>query len=310
MEIRKNVLTISTIITFLVVGSFLIYFFSFKGELDEKTSPRLQISVGSLVDASLFEFTQDALNPINFVPEASVVSRTRQHNLESAVSVIMPPNEIGNLLLLENRNESRQLVDASSIKDAPALSFDGSKVAFAQLNLPFGTTLYSEEMSHWDIMVLDLTTGELHNLGVGFRPYFAQGSSDVLIYSTPDGVIQHSISSNVFATLIEVSIPYTTHAAYVSPDGRYLSLYNELTRRHSLFSVVGEFPYELSAVGESPITFELVALDNNFLYGVSRNEETNERTLWKMTFQEIEFKYSTNPLYIFDKYQVPFQLIP
>lgn len=294
------------------VGAYLLYNNGFfDGDKKEATAP-LQVSLGSLVDARLYELDGGILTDVSFIPDGSIVSRVRRHDIGATASIIMPENEIGNVLVLENSGQSQQLSDASSIKDAVAISPDGAYVAYAELNLQFGSTLYSENVSDWNIKLLHVATQEVISVGVGFAPYFIGENGTTLVYSAENGIAGYDIASKeTFLVLPELAVEYTVYATHVSPDGSFLVPYNSVTRKYNVFAITEASPLEISAVGNVARSFEKIAVTNNAVYGIQRNQETNEHTLWRSALSESFLSVVPEELlYTFTLDVIPYQIIP
>lgn len=290
----------------------LLYFLFSSNSQMNKPKPTLQVSVGNLTTSTLYEIKDGALQIISLIPEGSVLSRFRNHDIGVTLSVILPPNRLGNVLVFENEEGSRQLVNESSVKDTPSVSYDGAYVAYAELSLPFGSTLYSETINDWVINVFDISTGKVQQIDTGYAPYFAPGRSDVLLYSTDEGIVQFNLQTKEKELLYAVAFPDTTKTAKMSPNGMYMAAYNPLTMAFTVFSITGEFPFELQAIGEPAPHFEIIALSNDELFGVLYDIDTDTRTLVSVPFDAAigNVGASGNEIFKFESDVVPYQIIP
>jgi len=272
----------------------------------------LQIIVGNFVDAKVYEISKNALQDVSFSSGNSVTSRSRRKDIGSTMTIFKQPDEVGNTLILETATENRFLDTPFGIKDRPALSFSGSLVAYAMLDLPPGT-LSSENVSDWRINVLNIETGEVEDLGVGYAPYFVSGNPDVVLFSSPEGIVSVNLQNKERRTFESRTVQYITHAAHASPDGAYLAIYNDLTTHYSIFEVQEISSLQLNPIGEIPEKFDTIALSNAMFYGVHRDEEDGSVTLWQYPLDTIIPPITSvtgDMLYTFDEGVVPYQIIP
>ena len=278
-------------------------------------SPPFEVVLGTRTDASVFELNEEegVLTEVELVPGASVVSRTRNHEANIAVSVITPEGQLGNFVLLETSDGPEQLTDSSSIKDWATVSSDGQYVAYAELNLVFGSTLFSNNVVDWNVRLLDRNTGSILDLGVGYGPTIVNsGDGIAVIYTSPNGINSYSpATGDVYEVLPEFAATDTTNSAHVSPDGSKLLIFNDVTSRYNLFELTGTLPVDVSGIGGIPVVFEQVALTNDRVYGIHRNQETNEYTLEYFLTDDLEIPGSVGQLlYSFTNNQLPYQIIP
>ena len=278
-----------------------------------ETAP-LQIALGSRTDGALYDVLPDGtLQSAPFGGEGTVVARTRRSDIGFVLSAVTPVDGIGTMLVLETATGNQVLVDPDAVRDTPAISFDGSLVAYAQLALPFGETLYSDSVADWHIYVMDVLSGETQDLGVGYAPYFISENPHVLIYSTPGGIASYVINGSETAWMSDGHpATLTARAVVASSDGTHLAAYNELTGRWSVFSITQSFPLELSAVGEPSRAFEEVDFRGRYLYGTAYNQEAGAYELWRYSKEEIEAPFSQGgaAIHSFAPEELPFQIIP
>lgn len=273
----------------------------------------LQVSLGSVIDAQLFELTSGAL-AIVVAPEGSVVSRARRSDIGTEATTLMPPNTLGAALILETPDGSRELAGPATMKDAVALSFDGGLLAYAELDAPPGSLLYSENIADWRVRVLNVATGDASDLGVGYAPYFISHNPDVLVFSSLDGIVSVELGRGEAPVLFSQSaIESVLHAAHASSDGRSLIAYNVLTEQWNIHSVTQTHPLKLSALGAVQSAFDRVALSDTHFFGVYRDEATNAMTLWRYPLDAIAPFMRLEDgelLYSFAEGEIPYQIIP
>lgn len=277
--------------------------------------PELVIEVleGHLLESNIFELTTGGgLSEVVFLAEGTIVARTRNTELGLTVSAVRLPNQIGTVLFVETETNSDILDSASSIKDALSLSPHGRYIAFSELNLPLGSTLYSENIDEWNVVLFDTLTEQKRVIGPGFKPFVISEQPLRIIYSTSNGVVFSDVDAKEnYITFTERPIISTRHASSVSPDGKHIAVFNPTTSTFSIFSVRDEFPHILSSVGEPPRSFEMVALAEDALYGIERNQEDNVFSLWKYPLVNFaEPAVQGELLHTFAPGQVPNVIIP
>lgn len=284
--------------------------FRSKFSTDARTS--LHVLIGNYVEASAYRFEGEQLVPVRFAQEASVLSRSRLLDSQASVSIVRFPDQFGNVVFWESPGKNGILHDASSIKDTVTVSSTGQYVAYAELNVPFGSTLYSENLSDWNVVVQHTETEERHVLGVGYRPYIISENPLVVMYTSPAGVIVHDYELDEKVVLLPDRIPtQTNHAAFVAPNGGHGAFFNPTTNRFSVYVLKGDFPFELSALGEVPAAVDIATLTDTAFYGIVRNQENNEFTLWEYRLEDfIQPALVGKLLYIFESGHIPYSIIP
>ncbi|MEK7613966.1 MAG: hypothetical protein AAB439_03795 [Patescibacteria group bacterium] len=299
------------VILSLLLLSVVGWFFFSKILLTDKREPT-QILIGNYIKADAYEVGDEKLTPLPFINDGSVLARARLPNTKTTVSIVRWPNQIGNVIFLESAEGNKVISDASSIKDAISFSPDGTYVAYAELNVPFGSTLYSENISDWNVVLQNIDTEEKEVIGVGFKPYLVSENPKILIYSSPDGVVAYDyLLKDKMVLLPDRPVGYIGQAALVAPRGGHIAFFNPVTKRFSLYSVKGEFPFELSALGEVPAAVDAAALDAASFYGITRNQENNEFILQRYQFADfIEPAIPSEFLHTFEAGYVPYSIIP
>lgn len=309
----KKSLTIFAGIAFLVLASGILWFVFSSGR-QTATGPALQITLGSFIDARLTELRTGKLADALSLGGASVVSRARRQDIGAAVTVIRQPNEIGGTLILENQNGNEFLDAPFGIKDAPALSFDGSLIAYSALALPVNEAMYSENVSDWRIHLFNVANGEDTDIGAGYAPYFVSQIPLVLAYSSPEGIVSFAVESGEMSAFeIPRGIGGTARAARVSPDGKHLIAYNAITRQWSIYTVVEPHPLAVSSLGEVQSAFDRVALSDAYFFGIHRDEATGTMTLWRYPLDAIAPLMRLEDgelLYTFIDGEHPYQIVP
>lgn len=302
------------ILIVVLAGLYGARYFNLLPSTQQEGAAPLQVSLGSVIDARLFELTSGALANVAEPGEGSVVSHTRRQSIGMAATTLMPPNTLGAALILETPDGSRELTGPATMKDAVVLSFDGGLIAYAELDAPPGSLLYSENLVDWRVRVLNVATGEESNLGTGYAPYFISQNPDVLVFSSPEGIVSVELGSGEAPTLFSQSvIESTLHAAHVAPDGARMVTYNALTRQWNIYTVTQTHPLALSALGAVQSSFDRVALSDTHFYGVHRDEAANAMTLWRYPFDAIAPLMRLEDgelLYSFAEDEIPYQIIP
>lgn len=309
---RQSFVIVLIIIALIALGG-IFYFLNSTQESENERMPDLQITTGHLIDSQLNTLSDGVLTDITFIPEGSIVHRYRNHQVNVSATIVMPPNEIGNVLIYENEDGSLQLDDPISVKDAVSVSQDGLFLAYAELNLPFGSTLYSNAISDWNVVVYEIATGNTTVVGTGFAPYFLPGDSTVVAFTGPDGFTGYDIATGeLFTSPVDSVVENTVRAAHVSPNGSYVALYNSTTNVYDLFSIIDVASLELSGAGAFPELTEAFALTDEYAYGVVRNQETNERTLWRYLLEDLTIPHIAEGeiLHTFKEDQIPYRIIP
>lgn len=307
-------LSVLVILVLILASFFAIRYFNLVPSARQGGEAPLQISLGSVIDARLTELVNGALANAAAPEEGSVVSRARRSDIGMSATALMPPNTLGAALILEARDSSRKFAGSATMKDAVALSFDGGLIAYAELNAPPGSLLYSENVSDWRVRVLNVATGEESDLGAGYAPYFISHNPDVLVFSSHDGIVSVELGSDekpiIFSQNTTENIVYAAHA---SPDGRSLLAHNALTGQWDIYSITQAHPLALSASGAVQSPFDRVALSDTHLYGVYRDEATNTMTLWRYPLDAIAPLMRLEDgelLYTFAESENPYQIVP
>lgn len=273
-----------------------------------------QVILGSVVDAQAYTLSNGTLSDAPLAGEGSVVSRSWRESLASTISLIMPPNALGTVLVLETPEGFRQLGSPSSMKDSAVLSPDGMLIAYAELSLPFGEALYSENTDDWHVHVLNLKTDEDTDVGVGYAPYFLSQAPDTILFSTSEGVASVELGSDEEPkVLLQNGMGDIARAARVSPDGAHVIVYDALAGQWNIFSVVQTYPLKLSALGAVQSSFDHVALSDDYFFGGHRDEATGSTTLWRYPLDGISPFMRLEDgelLYTFAEGENPYQIVP
>lgn len=265
---------------------FIVWFFTPQVPSSEKNSS-IQVLLGSYVMASAHEIFNGELIPLSFTNDGSVLSRAYFANAGTTVSIVRWPDQIGNVVFIESSDENKVIDSASSIKDTVSFSPDGTLITYAELNVPFGSTLYSENILDWNVVLQNIETEEKTILGAGYRPFIVSENPLILIYSTPEGVVAyHGTSQERVVLLPERNIEHILQAGIASPGGEYLGFFNSTTNRFSIYRTEGEFPFTITPIGEVPVPVETAALSKDAFYGVIRDQETNQRQLWRFAYKD------------------------
>lgn len=281
------------------------------GDRAVKETP-LQIIVGNFFNATIFELSNNRLQDVSFTSTSgdNITSRFRRPNIGAAMTVFQESGALGNALILETAEGNQFLETPFGIKDVPALSFDGSLVAYSELALPVGT-LSSEEVADWRIRVLDAESGEITDLGIGYAPYFISQDPDIVLFSSPEGIVSINLETEERSVFADRTVSQIAHAAHVSPDGTHFAAYNDVTGYYSIFRIVDADSLEVSAVGEIFQNFELSALSDQYFYGAHRDQETDIFTIWQYALKDIAPLVTEGMrIYTFEEGVVPYQLIP
>lgn len=311
---NTNLLLGALAVVIIVVGAFFVYgpFNKRAGEQKGPTEPALQVTLGSFIDARLTELKKGALENVSFSEAGSIVARSRRHDIGSAITILLRPNELGGTLVLETpQGQGNQTLSAPfSVKDMPTLSFDGSMVAYAALAVPPNEALYSEKVSDWHVHTFDVASGEDKDLGVGFAPYFISQSPAILLFSSPDGLVTVNTETGERSVFADRKVTNTTHAARVSPDGSRLAAYSDLTRRYGIFDITSPQALQVSAVGSIGTALESLALSNRYVFGVNRDEASGTFTLLRYAFDSITAPDVGEVIHTFSTDELPYQLVP
>jgi len=311
----KKQLIFLSVALLILLGIFIVWMVvGVRNQPQSSETGSLEILTGTRTDTMLQHMSPlGSPSAISFGGEGEIVSRTRRMELGMTVSAVTPPDGFGTMLLLETSEGSRVLADPDQIRNAPSLSFDGTHVAYAELALPFGETLFSENVLDWHVYLMDVASGEREDLGVGYAPHFIAGAPNVLMYSTPDGIASRVVDGSEEMWLSEGHpVSLTDQAVVASPDGGHLAAYNPLTRQYTIYKVTQSYPLQLSAIGEPQFEFEQVALSNSHLFGTTYNSGDGTYTLWRIPNEKLDAPFSEGgeALYIFADGQIPYQLIP
>lgn len=311
MSDKKSLIIFAAIAALVAAGLLWFVFSSGRGAAQ---GPAVQIALGSFIDARLTELRGGKLADALSLSDASVVARARRQDINTAVTVIRQSDKIGGTLVFEDQNGNEFLDAPFGVKDAPAVSFDGSLIAYAALALPVNEAMYSENVSDWRVHLFNTKTGEDTDLGVGYAPYFLSQNPTVLAYSSPEGIVSRAVESGeTFAFETPRGIGGTARAPHISPDGGHLISYNAVTRQWSIYTILEPHPLAISALGEVQSAFDRVALSDTYFFGIHRDETSGAMTLWRYPLDAIAPFMRLEDgelLYTFADSENPYQIIP
>lgn len=306
-DVRK-VVFLAVLITVFAGGVYLL--FSRDSAIRNKLP---ELILGNNTEAGLFAIQNNALVQKNSFGEHSALSRVRRADLLSAITVVKPNGQIGDKLLLETKQDNRLLDVPLSVKDTPALSFDGSLVAYAELALPIVEFLDSALVRDWRVRLVDLESGEVRDLGVGYRPFFISESPQVLAFSSPEGLTAVVLESEERIILPHLPVEDVSQSMHVSLTGSYLVAYNSATKHYGVYAITDPISFEIQALGEVPDTLEHIAISEGTIYGIRRDVTTGLLILVSYEIKDFvppRYIGMPNIVFTFPETAVPRHIIP
>ena len=309
----KSILLVLLLVVIIIVGG---YFFVDRDALfSVEQEPAVQVTLGSILDSQLYTVSKGELIEEVVPEESGTISRYRRHDLGQVLSIFTPPGTFVGMLHLDTGDGTGEFLQTSTgITEFASLSPDGAFVAYSRLNLSLDESLYSEDTADWNVYLYDIERNREIDLGVGYAPYFILSNPYyVVAFSTPEGIaaVQYENNGQFKNLFTDRVVDNVTKAARFSPDGKTVALYNEITKRYSIFTITQPESMRVSAVGEVRKTLNPVALSDTHFYGVYWDEETDIRELWRYPLDEVgSIDLEGELLYTFNSDQLPYQIIP
>lgn len=169
--------------------------------------------------------TYDSLGDVLAVQKGASVDVAVVRSSEGTVDVALYPHE-GTASLLTSNSER---------EDAPAISSDGSHVAYSVFRSTVKNVVSSSNITEWHVLVWSKETGDTVDLGVGYGPSFID--DDTVLMTTLDGVVLYKISSKSF-TIVPLTVDgMIGGTAKVSDDGRYVTVYDASTATYRVYTL-------------------------------------------------------------------------
>lgn len=181
---------------------------------------------------------------------------------------------------------SVQLTEDRYAKTGIAISHDGSRIAYsAPAEKRFMGPYFSLKPEEWTVMVLDLATREIIEVGSGHGPQFVDpNDASKIIYSSAEGLVLHDIDSGVIA--VDSLLP-PLNAGYpvrISNDGTKMLIFNTEQNRYGIYSI-DTATHEHTLYAAIPDTFVSATLTNSHAYWVKKGLDAPSE-LWSLSLKE------------------------
>ncbi|MES2014603.1 MAG: hypothetical protein V4437_02180 [Patescibacteria group bacterium] len=173
---------------------------------------------------------------------------------------------------------SRMITSDGGIKGAPAVSSDGSMLAYARFSKTLkpddnvGAALAASSVDDWIVETMDIAKGAVVTHGAGYAPqFFTIDGARYLFFTTSKGLTMLNLGNRALASVALGTTTPVRFPAKVSADGGYVALLDAATYRYSIFSLRQNGSiFSIQPKGELPLGTYLVAFKGSSVFGVAR----------------------------------------
>lgn len=223
---------------------------------------------GVLQTPGTWSFTEDttynSLGDVLAVQKDASVDVAVVRSSEGIVDVALYPHEGSPSLLTSNAER----------EDAPAISSDGSHVAYSVFRSTVKNVVSSSNITEWHVLVWSKETGDTVDLGVGYGPAFVD--DDTVLMTTLDGVVLYKISSKSFTTVQLTVDGMIGGTAKVSDDGRYVTVYDASAAMYRVYTLTDGMLTPVASVDATGIV-SLTSRDNVLYVLIKKGNRTYVR---------------------------------
>lgn len=219
------------------------------------------------------------------VPVEGLIIDYAERNGVRIASVVNPTTMADELYLIGD--EPTQLTEDRYSKTGIAISHDGSRIAFnAPPNKQIGAPYFSMLPEGWVVMVMDLETREIIEVGKGYGAQFVDaGDPSKIVYVSAEGLVAYDLDSGVSVTN-DVVPPFS--AAYpirVSDDGTKALIFNPEQNRYGI-NTIDTTTLKHTLYAAIPDTFANAILTDTHAYWVKKGNTVAPSELWTLSLRE------------------------
>ena len=228
-------------------------------------------------------FARSGREEIQFPVEGLVIDYAERGSVRVA-SVANPATMTNELYLLGDTPVA--LTEDRYTKTGIAISHDGSRIAYsAPANKLLGGPFFSVQPEGWTVMVMDLATREITEVGAGHGPQFIDADdASRIIYSSAGGLVLHDLDAGVVATNDLFPPLSAGYPVRISEDGSKALVFNSEQSRYGIHSVDAT-TLEHTLLAAIPDTFVNAVLTDTHAYWVKQGfDAPNE--LWSLSLKE------------------------
>lgn len=199
-------------------------------------------------------------------------------------SVANPATMTSELYLLGD--EPVQLTEDRYAKTGIAISHDGSRIAYsAPANKLLGGPFFSVQTEDSTVMVMELATREVTEVGVGHGPQFVDANDpSKIIYSSAEGLVLHDLAAGLIAVNSLFPPLSTGYPVRISDDGTKALVFNSEQSQYGIHTIDAT-TLEHTLIAAIPDSFVSAVLTDTHAYWVKQGfDAPNE--LWSLSLAE------------------------
>lgn len=174
------------------------------------------------------------------------------------------------------------------MKTEIAISRDGSRIAYsAPAEKRYRGPFFSLVPQEWVVMVMDLATREITEIGRGHGPQFANSDgSSVIVYSSPEGLA--SVDLETGERIVNDSYTHLFSATYpirISDDASKALVFDPAADAYGVY-MLDEESLTLTPIATIPHKFSNAILTDTRAYWVKKGMQGSPSELWSLQLEE------------------------
>ena len=261
-----------------------------KNELSERTLDGLRIMYSEFGNNSFYEEREGELVKDSFI-ERNFFSYDLQNARQAGIRV---DGETQNYVV-EVTDEFEQwevLDDSEDIKADIAMDKNGKYIAYSIANGP-ETSL----VNNWSVVVVDIDLGTRKVIPTAYAPQFVEMDNLTeggVLFDSTEGLTVFDLSSVSKYTNSNFAKTDVGSRSWVTPDGQYVLIYNNILRKYDVYAFTLADPLLLSPVSQ--------------IDSLSLDTLSNKRALSLIGPELYSFDLLTGSrelIYVFDKEELP-----
>lgn len=200
-------------------------------------------------------------------------------------SVVIPQSQVNELYLLGATPVA--LTGDGYPKTGLAISADGSHIAYSapkekRLTGPY----FSLNAEGWTVMVMNLSTAQITEVGAGHGAQFADPTdASKILYSSTEGLVFADLATG--ARVINDSVPAFSaiFPIHVSDDGRKVLIFDSVLGAYQAYTI-DRTSLALTPIGSIPERFVSAAITDTHTYWVKKEPQGNSGELWSQALEK------------------------
>ncbi len=285
-HVNRHTALIIAIVLLLIIIGFLYWFRAPLGMFSRNFAALMSIHGEHIVQGPGIG---EKVSTIGFFGEQKVTSKAGRvvdyaHSSKGDFAIILSPD--GRDEDVFSLSDMQKITSDGGIKSSLSVSPDGTNVAYAALK-PGGYHAFgpSSNIADWSVRIHDVKSSvELVFLGAYQPQFFTSGTSTVVAFMQPDGIMMDNVTTHTVQLVKESGSTSTMSPLYVSPDGKHLLSYDQSKSQYVLYDMSGTFPFTLKPHVPMPPLGHVIGMDNNGIYSSVVSSQAKRADVLYTTF--------------------------